>query len=585
MGCSEHLPLSGRAAPGHGPGGRIVDVLNGLGGCTQHGFGGPQGIGIAGAHRDGLAHIGLREHILGAGGPRKGLSIAQPLIADDAQPIGILQVLGECEFLALRGRAGQGHRAGRQIVDVGNGVLGAVEHRVATQCIGAGRFGAHQFADKALIRGQIEGLAIGPDDFGPDAIELLLPAVNRIHLTVCIGQLVPVGAQRAPFLGRAGHGQRAGGRVVHIEHGLLAAGEGAGPPQHIGGGHDHTHHLADIALIGLEVQALTRGAGPIDPRPVDPLLPSVGAGGGAIRVDHPREVGGEQAAFEGGAREAQAGCGGIVHIHHGRRGRAGHTFQGAQAIGVAHPHRQHLPHIGLRERARAGGGPINGHTIGQPLVRQGPPAIGIGQLAGIDREHLTLSGRAIERDHALGRMIALKDGQAEVVIHTIPGRPRHDPIAIDLGQGITLIGRVLVGRFKVAGGHALRPQTGVRRAIGIEAEQGHVAIDRTGHQDLACGADLNIPGRVIAGGLVDQDLACASQTGVQLSIGIQPDQGRTGKSTVDDGIGRDEDFAVMNRQTGGHIAGAAQIQTQLAAGAKAAVETAIGVVAGQGDVR
>ena len=115
---AEGLALREDAVQGHVAGGCIVDVLNQRTAGAAHLLGGALTIHISGLDGEGMTHIGLREQEVIAGGPHDGLSIAQPLIADDTQPIDILQGVRGREGLALGERAAEGHMSCRQVIGV-----------------------------------------------------------------------------------------------------------------------------------------------------------------------------------------------------------------------------------------------------------------------------------------------------------------------------------------------------------------------------------------------------------------------------------------------------------------------------------
>ena len=83
------LALGGRAVDGDLTGGGAVDV----GDWPHAGAGellmGATTVGVADLHGNVLANIGIGQHIAAAGCARDGHAIAQPLVAEAAQAVGI----------------------------------------------------------------------------------------------------------------------------------------------------------------------------------------------------------------------------------------------------------------------------------------------------------------------------------------------------------------------------------------------------------------------------------------------------------------------------------------------------------------
>ncbi len=175
--------------------------------------------------------------------------------------------------------------------------------------------------------------------------------------------------------------------------------------------------------------------------------------------------------------------------------------------------------------------------------------------------------------------------QGEIVVtDSVSISGRHD-LAIDLHrQSIGLI----KAAAEIGGEQAIATEGGVQAAIGIVAHQGEIIVTDnpgiSGDQDLAIGLHRHSLGIIIAATDSGGEQTIAAEGGVQTAIGVVAHQGEI-IVTADPGIPSNYDLAIgLHRHITGYIMAAADSGGEQAIAAEGGVQTAIGIVARQGEI-
>src|ERR1700719_4743890 len=368
-------------------------------------------VGERGHHRDGLALVGLVDHVGRPGGTADVGAVILPLVADGAVAAG--------PGAAVVGGERRGRRQGVGLDAVAGGVDRDAQRRRHVHHRGGGVAGGRgRLAGVVGERGHHrDGLAlvglgdhVGRPGGAADVGAVVLPLVGDVG-----GRVVAVGRQRRGRRQGVGLDAVAGGidrdrqrrRHVHHRGGGVAGGRG----RLAGVVGERGHHRDGLALVGLG-DHVGRPGGAADVGAV--VLPLVGDVGGRVvavgRQRRGRRQGVGLDAVAGGIdRDRQR----RRHVHHRGGGVAGGRGRLAGVVGERGHHRDGLALVGLGDHVGRPGGAADVGAVVLPLVGDvGGRVVAVGRQRRGRRQGVGLDAVAggIDRDRQRRRHVHHRGG-------------------------------------------------------------------------------------------------------------------------------------------------------------------------------
>ena len=233
------------------PLGAVVDVGDRLGCRAGQKLSRAMGVGVADHHLHGGADVGIAQgvgRLVEADIAEPGAAVALPLVVQRPEPVGIgdARSVGG-EDLVLGRRPGDGRRAARRVVDVGDrGGCRAGQGLRRAVPVGVADHHPHGGADIGIAEGV--GRLVEAN-IGETAAAVALPLVMQRPEPVGIGDARGVGGEDLVLGRRAGDGRRAARRVVDVgDRGGCRAGQGLRRALGVGVADHHPHGGADIGV-------------------------------------------------------------------------------------------------------------------------------------------------------------------------------------------------------------------------------------------------------------------------------------------------------------------------------------------------